>query len=183
MTDTAVAKPTTATTRVGAMLPLFALPQSELLTVNEKEIPLIGIPGSMAFKPLRLDLEAGIWVALVRMGPGTSVPLHYHTGTAEVHTLAGRWHYAEYPDQLQTAGSYLLEPGGSVHTLIVPEDNTEDTLMLVRVEGANIQFAEDGTFDSVLDAVALRTLTDMFVEREGIDPPRYISGGASEIVR
>ena len=46
--------------------------------------------------------------------PGCALPLHYHTGPAQVYTLSGRWCYREYPDQPQTAGSYLYEPVGSV---------------------------------------------------------------------
>jgi hypothetical protein len=85
--------------------------------------------------------------------------LHYHTGVAEVFTLSGRWHYREYPDQPQTAGSYLYEPGASVHTFITPADNTEDTVILVRVIGANMNFTEDGQFHSILDAALQRHLT------------------------
>ena len=82
---------------------------------------------------------------MATMAPGCKLPLHYHTGTAEVYTLQGRWVYHEYPDQPQTAGSYLYEPGGSVHTFFCPEDNTEDTVALLGLEGAQINFNEDGS--------------------------------------
>ena len=49
-------------------------------------------------------------------------------------TIQGRWCYREYPDQPQTAGSYLYEPAGSVHTFYTPEDNTEDTITLAWIE-------------------------------------------------
>jgi hypothetical protein len=38
---TLTTEPTTATTSSGAALPLVALPQGTLLTINEKDIPLI----------------------------------------------------------------------------------------------------------------------------------------------
>ena len=82
---------------------------------------------------------------MATMAPGCHLPIHYHTGTAQVWTFQGRWKYAEYPDQPQTAGSYLYEPGGSVHTFYCPEDNTEDTVTLAWMEGAQISFNEDGT--------------------------------------
>jgi 2,4'-dihydroxyacetophenone dioxygenase len=170
--------PTMATTSSGAQLPLVALPQSELLTVNEATTPWLEDvygPG-VRVKPLRLDIEAGVWVILVGFAPGSSIQLHYHTGEAEVYTLIGQWNYREYADQPQTAGSYLYEPSGSVHTLDVPADNTEDTLMLVRVSGANVNFNEDGTFHSILDATALVFLTDLFVQQAGISGVRYIRG-------
>ena len=52
-------------------------------------------------------------MVLATISPGAKLPLHYHTGTAEAYTLSGSWHYLEYPDQLQTAGSYIYEPAES----------------------------------------------------------------------
>ncbi|OWY62018.1 hypothetical protein B7486_60665 [cyanobacterium TDX16] len=171
--------PTTTTTTSGAPLPFVALPQTELLTVNDRDVPWLedSLGPGIKVKPLRLDMEAGVWVILVAFAPGSSVPLHYHTGEAEVFTLSGRWNYAEYPDQPQTAGSYLFEPAGSVHTLLVPADNTEDTLMIVRVRGANVNFNEDGTLHSILDTTALVFLTDMFAAQAGIEGMAYVRGG------
>ena len=57
--------------------------------------------------------------------------------------LAGRWHYLEY-DFYSTAGSYIYEPANSVHTLDVPEDNTEDTDVLFVIEGALLNLDPDG---------------------------------------
>ena len=87
------------------------------------------------------------------LAPGCSLPLHYHTGPAQVYTLLGPLVYREYPDQPQTAGSYLYEPAGSVHTFYCPEDNTEDTVVIAWIEGAQVSFNDDGTFHSVNDAV------------------------------
>jgi hypothetical protein len=57
-----------------------------------------------------------------------------------------------------------------------PADNTEDTVMLVRVTGANVNFNEDGTFNSILDATALLFLTDVLAA--GVDDKaRYIRDG------
>jgi len=173
--------PVPAKTSSGAPLPCVALPQTELLTVNENNIPLLRdtlAPG-VHVKPLRLDLEAGCWVVLATFIPGAQVPLHYHTGIAEVYTLSGSWHYLEYPDQPQTAGSYLFEPAGSVHTFITPDTNTEDTVLFIRVEGANINFDEDGQFHSILDTVTIRHLTDQLAEAQGVGPVDYIGGGAA----
>jgi len=173
--------PGPASTTSGAPLPLVALPQTELLTVNANDIPLIRDvmgPG-VHFKPLRFDLEAGKWVILAIFEPGAKVPLHYHTGVAEGYTLAGSWHYIEYPDQLQTVGSYLYEPAGSVHTFVVPETNTEDTVLLTWVDGANVNFNEDGTFHSILDAVTGVHLVNVFGEAQGFGEISYIKGGAA----
>jgi quercetin dioxygenase-like cupin family protein len=172
------AQPTTST---GAPLPCVALPQGELLTINEHNIPLIedALGPGVNFKPLRLDLEAGCWVVLATIKPGAVLPLHYHTGIAEGYTLSCAWHYREYPDQLQTAGSYLYEPAGSVHTFVCPETNTEDTVLFIRVEGGNVNFTEDGQFHSILDAVTIRHLTDQLAGERDLGDVDYIGGGAA----
>ena len=175
--------PTERSTVSGATLPLVALPQSKLLTINEQDIPLIrdAFGEGVHFKPLRIDLEGGCWVVLATFSPGAVVPLHYHTGIAEVYTLSGSWHYQEYPEQVQVAGSYLYEPSGSVHTFICPEDNTEDTVVLVRVEGANINFTEDGQFHSILDATLIQFLIPHLAEAQGLGKIKYIGVGMAEL--
>jgi quercetin dioxygenase-like cupin family protein len=161
------------------MLPVVALPQQRLLSLNASDVPLFidGYGPGVSFQPLRLDAEHNEWVILATFAPGSGVPLHYHTGPAEVFTLQGSWGYQEYPDQPQTAGSYLYEPGGSVHTLFTPADNTEDTVMLIRVSGANINFDDNGSFLSVLDAAAIRYLTDTLSAAQGLPAAGYIEGG------
>jgi 2,4'-dihydroxyacetophenone dioxygenase len=96
-----------------------------------------------------------------------------------VWTIQGRWLYREYPDQAQTAGSYLDEPGGSVHTFYAPEDNTEDTVALAWIEGARVSFNEDGAFHSVFDAVAVQYLADTAAAAQGTGPAGYVRGGSA----
>jgi quercetin dioxygenase-like cupin family protein len=171
--------PVPAHTSSGIALNLVSLPQTELLTINVSNIPMIrdAMGPGIHVQPLRLDVEAGVWMVLATFSPGSQVPLHYHTGIAETYTLSGKWYYLEYPDQPQTAGSYLYEPSGSVHTLVIPETNTEDTVMLARVEGSNINFSEDGQFHSILDAVMIHHLTTVLSEEQGLGPINYIGGG------
>jgi 2,4'-dihydroxyacetophenone dioxygenase len=120
--------------------------------------------------------RSGVWAILVGFAPGSHIPRHYDAREAEVYTLAGRWNHVEYPDQPQTVGSSLFEPAGSVYALEVPSENTEEALMLVRVRGANVNFNQDGSFHSVLDATALVYLTDLIVSA-GLEDVDYIRGG------
>ena len=80
--------PTQLTTITGAPLPLPALPQDKLLTVNIADIPMVKevFPG-IHIQPLRIDPERGEWVFLATLKPGCSLPLHYHTGPAQVWTI------------------------------------------------------------------------------------------------
>jgi 2,4'-dihydroxyacetophenone dioxygenase len=179
------ASPSPAKTASGAPLPLVALPQGELLTVNVNDIPLLKdlVAPGIHIQPLRLDLERGEWVFLATLAPGCELPLHYHTGPAQVWTIQGRWLYREYPSQPQVAGSYLYEPGGSVHTFYCPEDNTEDTIALAWIDGAQVSFNEDGTFHSVTDAVTIQYLTETASAAQGTGPVGYIRGGAAAVTK
>ena len=178
---TATVTPGIATTSTGAPLPLVALPQDEILTVNVADIPLLkdaAVPG-IHLQTLRLDPQRGELVILATIAPGVELPIHYHTGTAEVYTLSGRWEYREYPDQPQVAGSYLYEPAGTVHTFFTPEDNTEDTVTLWWMQGAQVSFNDDGTFHSLTDAVTMQYLTETVAAEQGVGPVGYIRGGAA----
>ena len=42
-----------------------------------------------------------------------------------------------------------------MHTLVCPDSNTEDTVVLFRVSGANVNFTDDGQFHSILDAALI----------------------------
>jgi quercetin dioxygenase-like cupin family protein len=177
--------PGLATTRSGAPRPLVALPQGELLIVNIDQIPLLkdAVAPGLHIQPLRLDPECGEWVVLATLAPRAELPMHYHTGPVQVWTLRGRWLYSEYADQPQTAGSYLYEPGGSVHTFYCPEDNTEDTVAPAWIEGAAINFNEDGTFHSILDAVSAKHRTETASAAQDTGPVPYIHGGAVALIK
>ncbi len=159
-------------------LPILATAHKELLTLNTNELPMYedalpDVPG-VDVQPLMLDTHRGVWVLRVVFHPGVVLPTHYHTGSVHVFTLSGRWNYVEYPDQPQTAGSYLYEPGSSVHTFVTPADNTEPTETVMVVEGTNVNFDGEGNFVGLLDANAITLLIEHLVRERGLDPARYI---------
>ena len=80
------------------------------------------------------------------------------------------------------AGSYLYEPGGSVHTFFCPEDNTEDTVVLLWMEGAQINFDEDGKLHSIIDATAIQFITEKVSAEQDTGPVNYIHAGGAAAV-
>lgn len=148
--------------------------QDFLLTLDTEKQPMIEniLPGVNVY-PLFLDTENGVWVLRVLFAPGTTLPKHFHTGIVHLYTISGCWYYLEYPDQKQTAGSYLFEPGGSVHQLHVPETNTELTDTLMVVYGVNINFDENDEFVNVMDAGWIEMMVQEAAKLQGVTP-RYI---------
>lgn len=160
-------------------LPDLAFTHKSLLTLNSHDLPTFkdvvpGIPG-IDTQPLFLDTHNGVWVLRVIFHPGVILPTHYHTGTVHLWTLSGKWFYLEYPEQPQTAGSYLFEPGGSVHTFNVPADNEELTETLMIVSGSNVNFDQDGNYVGMLDANSIVLMIDQLIRERGLDPAKYIT--------
>src|SRR3954452_10724998 len=94
---------------------------------GEAELPFVDVGDGLNLQLLQVDLKQGIWIVRTRFSPGTVIQTHRHTGHVYAFTISGKWLYREYPDVINTAGSYLYEPAGSVHTLTVPEDVGELT--------------------------------------------------------
>jgi 2,4'-dihydroxyacetophenone dioxygenase len=90
-------------------------------------------------------------------------------------TQRGRWRYLEYPDLVNTAGSYLYEPAGSVHTLHVPDDNDGDTDVWFTIHGANLNLDAEGNVELVIDAHGILPFYRMLCEAEhGITDPAVV---------
>lgn len=118
---------------------------------GEDELPFVTIDEGVELQLLQVDIPTGLWVIRNRFQPGAAVQKHKHTGTVFAFTQSGSWKYAEYPE-VNVAGSYLYEPAGSTHTLIVPHTNTEVTDVWFAITGANLNLDEAGNVDLVIDA-------------------------------
>jgi quercetin dioxygenase-like cupin family protein len=111
-------------------------------------------------------LDAGLWVIRALFKPGVTIQRHKHTGEVFAFTIKGSWTYLEYPE-VNTAGSYLYEPAGSIHTLHVPDTNTEITDVWFAIRGANLNLDEEGKVESVLDAGAVLEIYMALCEASG----------------
>ena len=169
------------------MVPEMITRQDKLLTVDtnlSKFLEGLLHPG-IKVHPLFLDPYNGIWVLRVKFAPGITLPMHFHTGCVHAYTMSGCWYYTEYPEQKQTAGCYLFEPGGSVHQFNTPLDNTEDTDAFFVVTGANINFATDasGAYMGTMDAGWVKSMVDKMIVEQRADKMNYISAGIPAFTR
>ena len=156
--------------------------QDRLLTINiNDEAPVTEPEIGYQIQPLFLDAENGTWVLYMSFPPGTKLPCHFHTGTVHFFTTKGMWHYVEYPEDKQIAGSYLYEPGGSIHQFYVPEDATESAEGFMVVSGANINFDDDGNYIDTLDAGAIEQTVLALCKLSGQAVPRYIKPGSGAV--
>ena len=129
----------------------------------------------MSLQLLQVDLDQGLWVVRTRFQPGVTIATHKHTGPVFAVTLAGSWKYREYPD-VNTAGSYLFEPAGSVHTLTVPKTETAVTDVWFAIYGANLNLDANGNVEAVIDAELIHTFYLAACESQGFPAPAVILG-------
>jgi len=117
---------------------------------GESELPFVSIMEGIEVQVQHVDIEAGFWVTRMRAAPGITLQRHKHTGEVFAFTVAGAWKYLEYPE-INTAGSYLYEPAGSIHTLHVPKENTGITDVWYLIYGAILYLDADDKVESVSD--------------------------------
>lgn len=148
--------------------------QKALLTLNRHRSGevLNALPG-VHVTPCFLDTENGVWVIYARFDAGTLLPTHFHTGTVHFYTTAGSWAYIEHPEDVQTAGSYLYEPGGSTHTF-ASKEGAEGFMV---INGANINFNPDGSFMNIMDAGWIESVLVQVAKATGQALPPYIRPG------
>lgn len=142
--------------------------------VREQDLPWVWID-KVGLQVLRVNADTGVWVVRNRFKPGAQVQRHRHTGPVHGFTIAGCWRYAEYGIDYP-AGTFIFEPANSVHTLTVPEDNTELTDVVFVMEGANLNLAEDGSVESVTDGSSTLAAYQKLCEAQGFEVPSGVLG-------
>jgi 2,4'-dihydroxyacetophenone dioxygenase len=139
----------------------------------EADLPFVDLGDAGLLQLLQVDLANGVWIIRNLFKPGLTLQIHKHTGHVHAFTQSGSWHYLESPEALNTAGSYLYEPAGSVHTLHVPADNEGTTDVWFAIHGANLNLDAAGNVEMVIDAgFMLDFYLALCAEQHGVtDPP------------
>jgi quercetin dioxygenase-like cupin family protein len=156
------------------MMPAFAEARRAIHR-GESELPFVEFAEGVHLQLLQVDLDQGLWVVRTRFAPGITIPTHRHTGPVFAVTLAGSWKYVEYSD-VNTKGSYLFEPAGSVHTLTVPPTEKEITDVWFAIYGANLNLDADGNVEAVIDAALILNFYRQMCEAKGLRDPAVILG-------
>ena len=150
---------------------------TQTLHVGASDLPWAEAGDGSALQLLHVDLNQGIWISNTRVPAGYKVVKHFHTGQVYAVTHQGRWFYAETPDAVNSPGSYLYEPAGSVHTLTTPADQEGDTIVWFAVHGANMNLDDDGNIVSVIDARAALEIYCGYCDALGLDRSKLIVVG------
>ena len=110
------------------------------LSPNDERLWVPNGPGRWS-RPLCLNVSQGYWVHITKVTEAGIVSRHRHPAPVHGFVIEGKWRYIER-DWEATAGSYLYEPPGDVHTLVVDEGESMKTLF--HNSGALLYCDEDG---------------------------------------
>lgn len=138
----------------------------EAVHIGAADLPWIYAGPGSELQLLHVDLNQGLWISKTRFQSGTEIGRHFHTGCVLAVTLSGSWYYKEYPDAVNRAGSYLFEPAGSVHTLVVPQQD-ELTEVWFAIWGANVLMDANGNATAIVDAKASLDVYRAFAREMG----------------
>jgi hypothetical protein len=117
-------------------------------------------------RPLSFDVTHGGYVHVLRVTRSGMVARHRHTGTVHAVVLKGAWYYLEH-EWTAEEGSFVLEPPGETHTLMIPEGCNE-MMTVFAVNGALIYLDADGATTGYDDVFTRLEKTRVHYEKVGL---------------
>jgi pimeloyl-ACP methyl ester carboxylesterase len=94
-------------------------------------MPFAPYSDDIFLKLIKVDPIRGEWTALLKSPPYTELPMHHHSGTVMVWTVAGSWRYKEH-SWVAGPGSFVFETAASRHTPVTVGDEEVITLNIVQ---------------------------------------------------
>ena len=122
------------------------------------------------FQPCSYDLSAGAFSLVLKAVPGASLGTHYHVGQVYGFTLNGNWRYLEH-DWVAQPGTFVFEPAGEAHSLVVTEDSPEPAIIFFMISGALIYLDKpvNGTLAAYEDAFSALEFSRAYYREAGLD--------------
>lgn len=125
-------------------IPMPADARSEIVTMAIPEDARVWVPQAdrVFFRPLFFNTTNGQWCNLLKVCKSGFLSRHRHPAPVHGYVVKGKWRYLEH-DWIATAGSYVFEPPGEIHTLVVDED-CDEMITFFNISGAMIYVDEAG---------------------------------------
>ena len=96
------------------------------------------------FRPLLMNTVTGSWCNLLRVRKLGVLSRHIHPSWVTGYVIKGAWRYLEH-DWVASAGSFVYEPPGEIHTLVVDEVVGEPEMITqFNIHGAMVYVDDQG---------------------------------------
>lgn len=132
----------------------------------DEELLWVPQTDSVSFRPLCLCVSSGYYVNLLRVKGSGLLSRHRHPGPVHGHVLKGSWRYLEH-DWVAHEGSYIFEPPGEIHTLVVPE-GVDEMITLFHVTGSLLYCDLEGNVVGADDVFTKLELAKQHYEKVGL---------------
>ena len=110
------------------------------------------------FRPLLLNTVTGSWCNLLRVRKSGVLSRHIHPSWVTGYVIKGAWRYLEH-DWVASQGSFVYEPPGEIHTLVVDEvSGSTEMITLFNIHGAMVYLDADGKqvgYEDVFSKIAM----------------------------
>jgi len=127
----------------GAILPAKGIvPELAIAVMPDDERVWVPQAPDVWFRPLLLNTVNGGWCNLLRVRRSGILSRHRHPMLVVGYVIKGRWRYLEH-EWVAEEGSFVYEPPGETHTLVVPDDCAE-MITFFNISGAMIYLDEAG---------------------------------------
>jgi 2,4'-dihydroxyacetophenone dioxygenase len=121
--------------------PLSPLEVVEVAVPEDERVWVPQAP-NVSFRPLFFNTLNGQWCNLLRVRKSGVLSRHLHPAPVHGFVIKGSWRYLEH-DWVATEGSYVFEPPGETHTLVVDED-CEEMITFFNITGCMYYVDEQG---------------------------------------
>jgi quercetin dioxygenase-like cupin family protein len=115
---------------------MLASPEIAVVAIPQDERVWVPQAPDVWFRPLMLNTRQGQWCNLLRVRRAGVLSRHLHPNPVHGFVLKGKWFYREH-EWVATEGSYVFEPPGEIHTLVVPED-TPEMITFFNIQGSMV---------------------------------------------
>ena len=119
----------------------YAIPDLVTKAIPEDERLWVPQADNVWFRPLILNTTNGEWVNLLRVRRSGTLSRDRHPSPVYGYVLKGAWRYLAH-DWVAEEGSFIFEPPGEIHTLVIDE-GVEEMITLFHVFGALVYYDED----------------------------------------
>ena len=121
-------------------------------------------------QPCCFNLTSGGFSLILKGLPGAMLGTHYHVGSVHGYTMHGDWRYLEH-EWVAKPGTFIYEPAGEAHTLVITDDSPEPAVIFFMVEGGLIYLdkAVDAGFASYEDGFTFLELSRKYYHKTDLD--------------
>jgi 2,4'-dihydroxyacetophenone dioxygenase len=119
-------------------------PEIAVRAVPEDERVWVPQASEVWFRPLLLNTVTGSWCNLLRVRKTGVLSRHIHPSWVTGYVIKGAWRYLEH-DWVASEGSFVYEPPGEIHTLVVDAvAGADEMITFFNIHGAMIYLDEEG---------------------------------------